>query len=145
MRNAPKSINQRFAGNPAYPGQQLGMSLDEVRGRYIEAGKIYGQTLPLPVATSGQITINLPKDGRVLNGININYAYASAAENPLLTLTVNNTKFITSGNIRAIDATTLGSQVYYPLALPLSGNDEIVIEMSGVTVANNMYINFFYA
>ena len=145
MNNIDNSIQKRFAGNPAYPGEQLGMSLDAVRSRYILAGKIYGQTLPLPVGTSAAISIHLPRDGRVLNGINILFAYANAAENPLLTLTINNTKFITSTNVRAIDAPTLGSQVYYPLSLPLSGNDEIIAEISNVTVANNMYINFFYA
>jgi hypothetical protein len=139
------NLNKRFQAGRQYPGQQIGKSLEEVKADYILQRKAYGQTLALNAGSNPDIDINLPKDGRMLLGISCYAALTAATDNPTIDLEVNNTTFINSLGIRAIQVETLQEKMYYPLNLPLSGNDQITLDFAGVPAGLTVFMNFHYA
>jgi len=134
----------RFAANAQFPGQQVGNTLDFVRNQYTTGEKIYGQTVNLASGSNVNIDVNLPKDGRLLLGVSFYTNYDNATENPTATLTVNNTKFIVSAGIRAMDIENLREAMYKPLNLALSGNDTISVDINVVGNAKPLQMQFYY-
>tara|TARA_R110000782_G_scaffold71711_3_gene143742 strand:+ start:1433 stop:1855 length:423 start_codon:yes stop_codon:yes gene_type:complete len=138
------NINKRFGAASGYPGEQTGMSLDQTRSAYILNKKIYGQAENLATGSNTAIDINLPKDGRLLIGISIYTDYDNAIENPTIDLYVNNTRFITATGARQVDITYLREQMFYPLNLPLSGQDTITMDINAVGNAKAISLQFHY-
>jgi len=138
------TTEKRYASANGFPGEQIGMSLNQSKDAYRLSRKLYGQQVNLQSGGNPEIDINLPKDGRLLLGLSIYLNYDNAAENPTLNLNVNNTKFINSTGVRAFDVENLREAMYYPLNLPLSGNDQITIDINAVGNAKVINLNFHY-
>lgn len=138
------NLDKRFAANAQFPGQQIGMSKEQVQAQYILQCKIYGQNLNLVVGNNPALDINLPRDGRQLIGISVYYDYDSATENPLTTLNINNTIFIDSVGFRTFDLTNLRERMFYPLNIALSGNDRIILDINLVAANKVANLNFHY-
>lgn len=138
------NLDKRFAANAQFPGQQIGMSKEQVQAQYILACKIYGQNLNLVVGNNPALDINLPRDGRQLIGISVYFDYDSATENPLTTLNINNTIFIDSVGFRTFDLTNLRERMFYPLNIALSGNDRIILDINLVAANKVANLNFHY-
>jgi hypothetical protein len=140
MRN---QINP-FQANSQFPGQRMGLTLDQVRNQTIFTPKAYGQRINVLTGNNPQNDINLPRDGQKIIGISLYYAYQNAGENPQLTLNVNNTIFLDSIGFRSIDQETMGSALFLPLDINLSGNDRIIVDINQVTNANRADLQFYY-
>lgn len=137
--------SQRFRAQQNYPGQSQGMSLQQTQKAYTTAGKIYGQAINLSAGDNSQILIDLPKDGRQLIGVATYFNYANANENPRLNLHINNTTFLNGVGTRALEVENVGSALYFSLSLPLTGNDNIKVDINGVVNANTITVYFYYA
>lgn len=138
------NLDKRFASNAQFPGQQIGMTKEQVQAQYILQCKIYGQNLNLVVGNNPALDINLPRDGRQLIGISVYYDYDSTTENPLTTLNINNTIFIDSVGFRTFDLTNLRERMFYPLNIALSGNDRIILDINLVAANKVANLNFHY-
>lgn len=138
------NLDKRFASNAQFPGQQIGMTKEQVQAQYILQCKIYGQNLNLVVGNNPALDINLPRDGRQLIGISVYYDYQSTTENPLTTLNINNTIFIDSVGFRTFDLTNLRERMFYPLNIALSGNDRIILDINLVAANKVANLNFHY-
>lgn len=138
-------IAHRFRAQQNYPGQATGMTLPQVQNKYTTCGKIYGQAINLSPGDNSRIHIDMPKDGRELLGISTYYNYANANENPRINLHINNTTFLNGVGSRALEVENVGSSLYFPLSLPLSGNDNITVDINNVNVNQTMTIYFYYS
>lgn len=133
-----------FQSAEDYPGENLDMDLKQVQKVYRETGKIYGQRDTMSVGMNSNVTVNLPREGKLLLGLSTYYNYRDADENPILTLEVNNGIIIKQTGIRVFDVNTLRERMYYPIMYPLSGNDEIKYSLDGVTATKVLSTNFHY-
>jgi len=138
------NIDKIFGAANGYPGNQVGMSLDQAREMTILQKKIFGQRFNLVTGTNPENLLNLPKDGRMLRGISLYYPYSSTIDNPELNLKINNSLFIVNVGFRTIDIDSLMSSQYYELNLPLSGNDEIVLDFNQVLSNSKVQIQIHY-
>jgi hypothetical protein len=142
---AAENIDQRFQAGRQYPGEQIGKDYNQVRAAYSTGRKLYSQRVNLNAGSNPAIDINLPKDGRILLGISLYYPYANTGDQPQLTLNINNTIIQQGAAFRQLDTTGLQSNVYYPIDVPLSGNDRITLDVIGVTAGGQAAMfNFHY-
>ena len=139
-----KNQTNPFKAGSQYPGQRLGMDLNAVRKDIIFMPKVYGQSINVVAGSNPNNVINLPRDGQKMIGISIYYNYPNAVDNPELTLNVNNTIYIDGVGLRALDINNLGSQIFIPLAIPLSGNDRITVSLDDATNQNRLFVQFYY-
>jgi len=118
----PEKLN-KFFGAQGMPGQAIGMTINEVKEGYVCSRKIYTQNTQLQTGANTNLIANLPSSARFLIGISYYSNFDNAAESPQLNYTLNNSIIIQKTPVRSILIDNLQSQVYYPLGLPLSGND----------------------
>jgi len=133
-----------FQSNQQFPGQRMGQSLQQVREQIIYMPKAYGQRINVNVGSNPANDINLPRDGQKIIGISIYFPYANAAENPQLTLNVNNTIFLESIGFRSIDQEVIASSLFLPLDIPLAGNDRILIDINNVAAIARADVQIYY-
>jgi len=125
-----------------YPGQKLGMSLQQTRDFVESQIKSIGITQQISVGQN-EIKITLPGDAAYFLGLGFNETFLAA-----FTLNVNNT--IVHENIALIFATVginggLGQQPYFGVNMPVSGQDSIkLIIGSAVTPINPSNILVYY-
>lgn len=133
-----------FFGRAARPGYRSNMPIDAVREKYILCNKVYSQNVNLQAGQNPDIIVNLPANANKLIGISWYCNFENADENPLLSLTINESLFIINSPVRQFLINNLQSAVIYPLDLPLSGNDRIVFDVNAVTQAKAASLIFHY-
>jgi len=123
-----------------YPGQKLGMSLQQTRDFVDSQIKSIGISQAIAVGIN-EIKIQLPGDAAYFLGIAFDQSIGAA-----FTLNVNNT--IVHENIVVIFATVgntggLGQQPYFGVNMPVSGQDSIKLTInSAVAVTLNTLIYY---
>lgn len=127
-----------------YPGESGGLKLDEVRRQYSECNKIFSQTVSANAGATNDVVVNLPAGARYLVGISYYSNFDSSAENPLFTYTLNNTELITKTPVRQILIPNLQSQVFYPINLPLTGQDQHILDLESYGNAKKVSFIFHY-
>jgi hypothetical protein len=139
--NTPILNNLPGAGTEqSYPGQKLGMSLQETKHFVQNQIKSIGLKTALVVGTVTD-KIQLPGDAAIFVGIGFDKLVDAD-----FTLTVNQgiihesigTAFATVGN-----AGGLGIQPYFPVNMPVSGNDTIKIDFVS-NFAGNLRTLIYY-
>ena len=137
-----KPVNIKARAN--YPGETEGIPLSRVRSSYENCNKIYSQTENLAVGTNNDIVINLPASARYLVGISYYSPFENSVESPLFSYELNNSIIIQKTPVRILLPSNLESQVFYPIDLPLSGQDTHLIDVTNVTQVKNATFVFHY-
>lgn len=139
----PGNISRIFS-TAGFPGEQLDKTIDEVRKEYILCRKIYGELYNLNVGQNNDLTVNLPASARFLIGISYYSAFQNDAENPLISYRLNNSLIIQKTPVRALIVNNLNSQVYYPIGLSLSGQDQHIVNINEINQAKAVSVIFHY-
>lgn len=139
--NTPAVVAPPGSGiDTQYPGQRLGMSIEQAKKFVQNQVKSVGLKTALIIGPNSD-KIQLPGDASIFVGIGFNKAIDAE-----FTLTVNQgiihqdigTEFATVGNTGG-----LGIQPYFPVNIPVSGNDTIKLDFNS-TVATTLKTLIYY-
>jgi len=139
--NTPNIKKLPGAGNDTqYPGKSLGFTLEETKKYVQNQIKSIGKTTALAVGPNNE-KIQLPGDASIFVGIGF-----STPLDAEFTLTIN--QGIIHENLGVIFATVgntggLGIQPYFPVNIPVAGNDTIKLDFNSA-VASQIKTLIFY-
>ena len=125
--------NKMLKALEGYPGERMGKSLDDVRNEYSNCNKVYTENFNLAVGSNNDLRIDLPASARFLIGISWYSPFQNSDESPRLTYELNNTTIINKTPVRQFLVDNLQAQVFYPIQLPLSGQDTHIVDINEVT------------
>lgn len=115
-----------------YPGENQGLTYDEVQMRYRSCNKIYTENFDLSSGSNNDLQVNLPSEARYLIGISWYSPFDNDVENPTIQYELNNQTLINQTPVRALSVNNLQSQVFYPVDLPLTGQDRHIVDINAV-------------
>ncbi len=140
---ARQSVNASAFGktNNSYPGQNMGLSLDQVKRLVDEAKKIQGTTF---ISAIGTVTpsIQLPATAKFIKGIIFSGTTAPADTFDLL---INEERAIATGSVTAFQQQTGKPQLgYYEFVRPVASATAINLNYTSGVAANTILFSVWY-
>ncbi len=127
--------------NNAYPGQNMGLSLEQVKRLVDEAKKIQGTTF---ISAIGSVTpsIQLPATAKFIKGIIFSGTIAAADTFDLL---INEERAISTGSVTAFSQQTGKPQLgYYEFVRPVASATAINLNYTSAVAANVILFSVWY-
>lgn len=136
-------LDKDYGGINARPGQKLGMTIQEVKD-FIKAQKrIKGFSFDVVAGDNTGLQVQLPGTAKVLLGIICFPGTTATAGSNEIELKINNEIAIEQTPARFLSADVTDSDFIY-LPRPLSGNDDISININGVIAPDTVEFGFYY-
>jgi len=139
-----KPVNPRWDTN-VRPGDQLGLSAQQVRNFIARSKRAKGIIQSLAVGDSGDIPLQLPGTAKLFLGFAFQQtALASASDlTGELSLTINNDLLINNTHV-AFFGSGFTDEEYYFIPYPLSGKDDIKFTINSVLTLYTAHIIVYY-
>lgn len=128
--------------NTAYPGQNLGMSLDQVKNLVENAEKVTGTSFTTSLGTSTP-NVQLPSTAKLIKGFSFAGTIDPADTFDLL---INEERAISQGSVQAFFASTSKPSLknYYDFMRPVASATAITINFNTTVAGNRVVIHFVY-
>lgn len=126
--------------NSAYPGQNMGLSLDQVKSLVDNAKKVQGVSFTTAIGTVTP-NIQLPATAKMIKGFTFAGSYLNTDSFDLL---VNEEKVVSTGSVQAYGANTgKPLQGYFELARPVASSTAITLNYTS-SAANTVLFQVVY-
>ena len=140
---ARQSVNAAAFGktNNAYPGQNMGLSLEQVKKLVDESKKIQGTSF---ISSVGTVTpsIQLPATAKFIKGIIFSGTIAPADTFDLL---INEERAIATGSVTSFSQQTGKPQLgYYEFVRPVASATAVNLNYTSATAANVILFSVWY-
>jgi len=136
-------LDKDYGGINARPGQKIGMTIQEVKD-FIKAQKrIKGFSFDVVAGDNTGLQIQLPGTAKVLLGIICFPGVPAVSGSNEIELKINNEIAIEQTPARFLSADVTDNDFIY-LPRPLSGNDDISININNVTVPTTVELALYY-
>jgi hypothetical protein len=127
--------------NSAYPGQNMGLSLEQVKNLVDNAKKVQGVTF-ISIAGTTTPNVQLPATAKMIKGI----VFAGNVQNTdSFDLLINEEKVVSTGAVQAYQANTgKPLQGYFELARPVASSTAITLNYVSTIPGNNILFQVVY-
>ena len=127
--------------NSAYPGQNMGLSLDQVKNLVDNAKKVQGVTF-ISIAGTTTPNVQLPATAKMIKG----FVFAGNVVNTdTFDLLINEEKVVSTGSVQAYQANTgKPLNAYYELARPVASSTAITLNYTSAGAGNNIIFQVVY-
>lgn len=129
-----------------YPGYRNKMTVEQVRNFIKKQKRTRGQQYSLNTGDNNDLNVELSGTARVLLGLAVavpNDDFSNAAYNGTVDLKINNEVVLDAHPIRLLSYKFIEDE-YYFFPRPLSGQDDIKINVRGRTAAGDLDVVFYY-
>ena len=141
---AARSVsNAAFAKtNNAYPGQNMGLSLEKVKKMVDNAEKVVGTTFTTALGTVTP-NVQLPSTAKMIKGFAIAGTINAADTFDLL---INEERAISQGSVQAFHATTAKPAVknYFDFKRPVASATAVTINYNSAVAGNIVVLHIVY-